>query len=289
MESNMSTTIERKYRKQVNSHGWMRKLQTWTWAESTPHFVGYCPFFWFTWLCLLLIPITLVLKTVAFAFRLVFSAIPATFWITRPLPERLLEFYKDVRRFGINEVRTWNSYRSVFKWIDITPDWENCILAIIAKQEKKAEKEAVREPKRAKFANRMARYSGYIVKPILAAVAIFILYLALPKLWKGMTWLWTLILSVTWDDFLFMAKAAGFAAIIVAILYVLVYLLVRFIEGIRGCPKCPEKITLTYKAGLALSSGVDFLLETVAALYTSECPLIEWGDHSAPIERREVS
>lgn len=266
----------------------MRKLQKWTWGKATPKFVGYCPFFWFTWLCLLLTPVTLVFKTVVFLFRLVFSAIPETFWITRP-PDSILVIFYEVYLDGgsIKHVYdNWTGFDYVLKWVAITPDWENCIKAIIAKQLKKAEKEAVAEPKRARLANRMSRYSSYIVKPILATAIIFVLYILLPKVWQGAVLLWQVILSVSWADLLVMIKGAGIFGAAILILWAFIYFLTRFIEGLRRCPKCPEKIGWSYRTGLALGSGVEFLFETIAALYTSECPLIEWDDHSEPIQRR---
>lgn len=278
--------IERKYRKPVNANGWMRKLQRWAWGKATPKFVGYCPFFWFTWLTLLLSPVVLVVKTVGFIFRFIGSAIPESLSTRKPSDDLIVEFYAAYLRFGLEEIKEWAEFDDVYEWIVVTPDWENCAKAILAKRAKKAEKRAVAEPKQARWAKRLARYSGLIVKTFLSGAVIAVLYLSARPIWRGIIFLCHFFGSLSWSDLLWMAKVGGVAVLIVCGLWALVGILARIIEGLRICPKCPDKIGLSYRLGLVVRSGVEFFFETIAALYTRECPLIEWDDHNEPIQRR---
>ena len=51
--------------KVVSRRSFGYKLIAWT-IKSEPQFRGYCPFFWSFWLCLFLIPFTLVCKGLEF-------------------------------------------------------------------------------------------------------------------------------------------------------------------------------------------------------------------------------
>src|SRR4051812_43991327 len=60
--------LEPRYRKVVNENGWMVGLQKLCFGSIRPKFSGYCPFFWFTWLCLLLFPIVVPIHGIILLF-----------------------------------------------------------------------------------------------------------------------------------------------------------------------------------------------------------------------------
>lgn len=57
----------------LNKNGWYVKLMMWTWGMSQKEamFTNMCPFFWLTILNILIIPITLVSKPIAWLFRFI--------------------------------------------------------------------------------------------------------------------------------------------------------------------------------------------------------------------------
>ena len=67
----LSTFLYSYFTKETNSDGsakeltrncWQMRLIRWTIDKDDPQFNGYCPLFWSTWLCIFLIPFTLLLK-----------------------------------------------------------------------------------------------------------------------------------------------------------------------------------------------------------------------------------
>ena len=68
--------------------------------------------------------------------------------------------------------------------------------------------------------------------------------------------------------------------------YLIVALILATVKYFRSCPKCTDKIGFFGKIGNALSSGAEFLVETIETIYTRECPLIEWTDETEPIQKR---
>lgn len=287
--------IERKYRKQVNTNGWERKLQKWTWGRKTPDFVGYCPFFWFTWLTLFVLPVTLVWKCLEFLFGLglaiVVSSIPKN-WVTRPSDMALVQFYEAVQEFGmeavLEESETWED---VLPWILANPDWENCVKRIIARNERQAERRARKHPKRDASMKWVANHSGKIVVPIIVIVVAAGVYFIAPAAWKALKVIVSLILGITWANIIFAAKVAAGGVALTLIAWATVWVISRVYAGLVQCPKEPEKIGGLYKTGDAIGrvvfTALEFLVDTIETLYTRECPLIEWGDHNEPIERIE--
>lgn len=60
---------ERKYQKGLNRAHWMCRIQKWAFGIDAPSFyVGYCPFFWMTWLALLAAPFVLSGKILGFLY-----------------------------------------------------------------------------------------------------------------------------------------------------------------------------------------------------------------------------
>src|SRR6266403_837576 len=138
--------MNRRYRKPLNKNGWMVKLQRLAFGNITPHFVGYCPFFWFTWLCLLILPAALLVRLIAFILSAVASLFEIPACPFRPPKKKLVEFYEDILEHGWKiTCDSWgeNYYKAVLAWIAATPDWEEQLKALYAeRQVEKAKAEA---------------------------------------------------------------------------------------------------------------------------------------------------
>src|ERR1039458_9902820 len=177
---------ERKYRKPLNRNGWMAKLQR-ICLGKTPNFVGYCPFFWLTWICVLFFPVFMVARGVGFLFwgiTCVIRHIPIS--PSRASDARLLAFYlhylETVQAIGLEHSLDWEhannkkAYGKMLKWIAVAPDWENCALQVKYKSEQRAIKLEANQDKNAARAKQASKYAGLIAKPILGLVALFVSY-----------------------------------------------------------------------------------------------------------------
>lgn len=68
-KSNIEHADVANYKKTVSRNGWMRRIQVWTFGKYVPEFGGYCPFFWFTWFCVAVAPLTAIMKFVEVVFK----------------------------------------------------------------------------------------------------------------------------------------------------------------------------------------------------------------------------
>lgn len=275
---------DRKYCKQLNRNGWMARLQRFVWRSRTPDFVGYCPFFWFTWLTLIVLPFYLLLLVIVMPFvglKHLYNKIPKH--PTRPSYEDLLAIYDLVIEHGQEIVLHIDNVK-IQNWINATPDWWNCVLAAVAKRNRKitiVAKRAAKDRSRLKWvANRL----HYIIKPLLwggFAVAAYVLA-------KSLVWIIPIILRWPWPKI----GEIVFCVLILGISVCIAVVLIMGIEALwklyrKKCPKCPDKIGFWYWLGSKLIIPFYFLWETIEVIYTRECPLIEWGDESKPIQRNE--
>lgn len=53
----------------LKSTGWYNKLQEWTLGEMKPELFSLCPYFWLTIFCILIIPFTLIVKSVKYVYK----------------------------------------------------------------------------------------------------------------------------------------------------------------------------------------------------------------------------
>lgn len=296
----MKDKPDRKYRKRVNQSGWMIKLQKLCWGDSTPKFVGYCPFFWFTWLSLFLLPIMLPLRLILLVIVLVvllFGDFKSTS-AKRPKDKLLLSFYlsliqtkealdNDMER-ALDWERVHNSvpYAPVFRWIDTTPDWENCARRVHLRHleregqnEARKERIVVRSGKLRKIAN----YAGYVIKPLLIVASAVVLY------WVGVGIMFV-VKNITIGEIIFALKTLGVVLVLTAIITSVTAMLSKLAKWWRKCPSRPGRFAWAYKWALAVFNAIwgvlEFIAETIEIIYTRECPLIEWDSESGPIERQ---
>jgi hypothetical protein len=281
---------EPKYRKQVNQNGWMIKLQRLCFGEATPKFTGYCPFFWFTWLCLLLVVIILPLRLllILFVYSIASVAELRSRRPSRPKDVRLLSFYDHYLSKGQNlQFERENNYHvwpDVFKWIDKTPDWENCAKEALIRRERARQAVAACKLRNAERSKKISKFAAWIGRPI----KLMLLLVGLFASYKVTGFLYFIIRQITWHELLVAGKWLVIILLAVSAAVLLINSVKFSILWYRRCPRCPDKISWWRKAiapiGKILGGIVEFIGDTIETIYTRECPLIEWGDESGPIE-----
>lgn len=285
----MST--ERKYRKRLNRNGWMAKIQRFTWGSKTPDFMGYCPFFWFTWLSLIIAPFKLLVIGLVIIVIVPFVGI-YELWTrlphrpTKPTYEKLLRIHEYILEMGEEKFLEYTEGDDIGRWIEITPDWRNCVAAAVAIRDRKEERvqaSAKRDKRRLQWlANRL----HYVIKPVAYTTCAVAAFFAVRFIVRFIAWAWPLI---NWPKVGQIVEIIGIMLIEVVVSGAIVTGIVFSIEYLwkyyrRKCPKCPNKIGFWRKLGSYLAIPFSFLGETIDVIYTRECPLIEWGDDSGPIE-----
>jgi len=289
---------ERKYRKQINKDGWMCSVQKWSFGKRTPTFVGYCPFFWFTWLCIFISPLVLVGKFFEFLTNLVVSCWPVSSpqkakKVERPRDRYIIAYYEKLNsnpKPSESELINFNSYMAddVRAWIAVTPNWEDIAKSLIVKRDRAIEREEKKLQRQAKLQasiKKFAYLSGFIVKPILFLLALAVGYVVL-----RVSWLF--IRQITWGVVIGCGELLGLslaAAIVVSLLSTLFGKVKLKWSSIPEKPsKYEEDISEDCVANKILEcvgNVFGFIKETVGMLYTRECPLIEWGEESKRIEK----
>lgn len=225
---------ERKYRKVVNANGWMRKLHVFSFGNSAPRFVGYCPFFWFTWLCILILPITAPFRFICFLLSVVLSVADAAM---ESLPERkprkpsdslLLAFYSDFLEDGLDfALDVWESYDYLVAWVRATPDWENCAKKAVLERDIARVKSSRREKK----VRQLSKYAAPIAKTALVAAGVF-------AAGSALFWLQRLIIKIrwyaVWDSLIYALPYMGWILLFAAGVFAVVYAMVFFCYLVRG-------------------------------------------------------
>lgn len=270
---------ERKYRKQLSENDWKIKLQRACFGGITPNFVGYCPFFWFTWFCVLITPIVLPMRGSIALLRMLIKHLPRPSKIERqPDDADLVWFYKSYKEHGLTwfEDHISFSYMTMsrylaYLWVLKTEYWEQCCQDAVRRVDARNKREATKTARRARNAARLGRLThvlGTISKFVLIGIASILSLLLLRAAWL-------LLRTVTLKEWLNVLGLLGIAILGVALIVGLFKLLQLPIR--KGC-----------RAIVAPIGGVaKFLFDTVETIYTRECPLIEWSNETRPIERRQ--
>lgn len=210
----------------------------------------------------------------------------------RPVEHVLMLFYDDYLNGAWNSlaelVEAWGEsghprFVNLAKWIKVTPDWENCAKRLIAKRDAAQ----VKSDKREKKVRVLSKYAAPIAKTVLGIIGVvgsgFFLYF-LQRLIIHIQWF------RVWHTFVSALPYTGwillFAAGVFATGYLFAFILTWLVERFRRCPKCPEKVTIWMKISGGFMAGLEFIGETIGSIYTQECPLIEWGTKSEPIQKR---
>lgn len=281
---------ERKYRKRINPDHWMVKVQKFTWGSKTPDFVGYCPFFWFTWFSLVLAPFKIIgmiilapLLLVGIAIQNLIDKMPSK--VRKPTPTIMLHM---AEKWQENETSflEWLERAEFFgterAWIRATPDWRNCFLAVLLEKESKDAKKAAANSRDKKRLQSLANKLHYIVRPMawiigLGAGGTFLFYAYKFVVWAWPFLYWPKIGEVVLIIIVCITAIATFVSIIIGAEYL-------WNKMRSGCPKDPNRKGFWATVGKCIAIPFSFILETIDAIYTRECPIIEWDEDTGPIE-----
>ena len=310
----MTTEIERKKEKKLDRSHWMCRIQKFAFNIDAPTFyMGYCPFFWMTWLALIVAPFVALFN---------FITIPSM-WLWRSTTEPV-KTYRTTSRARLeatplqpsfeqmvylkhNTPDTLGAYsiwnpRSNFldsmtdchriaAWFVLNPNWKKEWLPQALEWEtKRAEAaKAVDQAKRARVArlrtvNRLASTCGSAIFKVLIPVVIVALALT------GIYGLYSLAITVSLASYIFAGTVLLFSAAAVILARIL-WDAFNTILDVRSKNKTvveDEFPSLTWwdKFTMKFSAVTDFIRDTVAITYKQECPLIIWGEETGPIEKR---
>jgi len=225
---------ERKYIKPLTNNHWMARIQKSVLGiDCEQTYNGYCPFFWVTWLCVLMFPFSFLFKggrAVGLYLWTEFEKkvdkyFPAKApYVHEDRVEVVREPFKpssrnlvDLKRFfvrmkelGESEI-DWvyfgcahlfcGSGFDMKQWVEDNPDWEETLLPIAKlevaklKERKEAQAKAVETKRLRKLAliNKVSKVGQLIVKPILVAIALAVVAL--------LYWIGSLIVMYwNWDE-----------------------------------------------------------------------------------------
>lgn len=295
----------RKKQKKIDKNHWMCKIQKYVFnIDATTFYLGYCPFFWSTWCAVLAAPVVFLARLLAFAATPItsgFGKLHTT--VTTKVadrndkiestpfqpPWRILiraEYYEyngRVSTYDIYVMHEGYSRRMCKRmelWFDQNPNWKETHLPVALKIQEELEDK--RSNSRMRKVSNTASLCGSIIFKCLIPLAIIcgcgLLYLALHKIAL-------IALTIHLTAWLF----AGCVAIFTAAFFVGLHLVIDFIsilKEFRATRKTEYKQGIFSKIFGAIGNAIIFLHDTVKMTYKQECPMIIWGDETAPIEKR---
>lgn len=310
----MNTEPQRKYRKKVNRNGWMARVQRYVTGRE-PRYMGYCPFFWMTWLCLAGAPFVALKRAVVFTWGFLsemFSSGDVTTGLNihkseRPGNYELARYGFEVEDYfkthpdaafaeaaGEAYYRVSNLWSYNLQWaLDIGHEAfkvaaAEARAAEIKRQERLVATRTAREAreKRLKpYQDAIVRVWSRLVKPLLAISAVALAYFGYKYLFGAIVGAdWAAIGSAALGYLWFFAQVIAFILTLIVgglLIYVLAKAAISL--GQASGPKRAVRKVGNFFTGIAVMFS--FLIETVAMIYKKECPLIEWGEESGPIEK----
>ena len=304
----------RKKEKKINREHWMCRIQMYTFGIDAPTFyMGYCPFFWMTWVCVLMSPFALlwnvVLKPVcSYGERLSSvarekreSSLQALYETPlQPSHFQLLDlstYYRNekVDAYFTSEVRnaighnaSWINIKRITVWLNVNPDWRTTFLpdakAWLEEQIKKEEASRERAKNLRKIGNVASVCGSTVFKGIIPAVILVAAY----YIYRLLSYVVT---NISLQDFV-LALTLLFSA---AAFVIAVPIIIDLIKVISGSLRRRKSVTIEEKdswyVGMlnAIGNAFTFVKDTVRMTYKQECPLIIWGDETGSITRRDKS
>jgi hypothetical protein len=310
-----TTEIERKKEKKLDRSHWMCRIQKFAFNIDAPtYYMGYCPFFWMTWLALLVSPFVALFNLVT---------IPATWaWVNTAEP---VKEYRRTTREALestplqpsfaqmlqmqymrdDELTGWDLWspraelfsnltecKRIEVWLKQNPNWKKEWLAK-AKAWDVAHIEAVHAYNKLKKVraarlskvNRLASTCGSAIFKVLIPLSIFL------AVSGGGYGVYTIAIEISLASYVLALCILTLAAA-AAVLANILWDALKTILDIRAKNKMAvedDKIpTLTWwdKFCSKFSAVTEFIHDTVAITYKQECPLIIWGDETGPIQKR---
>lgn len=266
--------------KRIKRNGWQMRLIRWT-INFEPNFKGYCPLFWTTWICIFLVPFSILIHSTGFVIKLFKECFKEDGSEIKESPKKpayfIMEYYFE---YGIN---SWGEYD---EWFENNPNWRD---EFLAERAKKQAAEVALELKNKKAEDRKKRImaamepalniSRYLVIPSLmfvAAIAAYYVYkfalqVAASALSIG---LWPLIKAVI------ILASAAFVTLFVYYLYGKVKKMATLTKKVEKLVGEEEKDSNIREYLNKLFDFICIPVVFLGKLYQKECPIIEWADEA---------
>jgi len=101
----------------LKSNGWYNRLQAWTLGDAKPDLFSLCPFFWLTIFCMIVSPITLFTKGIVIVVKTIDRQMESRLdkWINSLSANEAVNLYNgDYKRpFGTRKIGRWDAFE---KW-----------------------------------------------------------------------------------------------------------------------------------------------------------------------------
>jgi|688.fasta_scaffold04354_24 hypothetical protein len=315
----------RKKEKKLNREHWMCRVQMYTFGIDAPnYYMGYCPFFWMTWVSLLVLPIVFLGKTFVKLTSILIR--PVTRYIdTRakareaeliktplePTYNTILDVYgvfgKDDFVLGLDGQKiTLEDYsRLIFcydyvrderfrLWFLQNPNWRDTHLEKARAERQRVEGEERERRKKREARNRkLSNVAGLcgrgLFKLLIPTVIIALGALAYYGIIK-------LCSVVELADVVLVFSIIGFIVAGFLACRILGDFLSTFVFTEPVKDKISRVLGRIFDDG-GICDGLtnkirnvrEFIIDTVALTYKAECPLILWGDETGNITRRNKS
>jgi hypothetical protein len=315
----------RKKEKKLNREHWMCRVQMYTFGIDAPnYYMGYCPFFWMTWVSLLVLPIVFLGKTFVKLTSILIR--PVTRYIdTRakareaeliktplePTYNTILDVYgvfgKDDFVLGLDGQKiTLEDYsRLIFcydyvrderfrLWFLQNPNWRDTHLEKARAERQRVEGEERERRKKREARNRkLSNVAGLcgrgLFKLLIPTVIIALGALAYYCIIK-------LCSVVELADVVLVFSIIGFIVAGFLACRILGDFLSTFVFTEPVKDKISRVLGRIFDDG-GICDGLtnkirnvrEFIIDTVALTYKAECPLILWGDETGNITRRNKS
>lgn len=307
----MSTEEEidlRKKEKKIDRSHWMCKLQAFTFGIDAPtYYMGYCPFFWMTWVSLIALPFVLLFKLVTgptvwlwdkFSTPYSEYKLAATLKLentpVKPSYNAMLdiaeEFKKDKDiRFDYSlwiHARVIN-YKQVYLWLQENPNWRKIELPK-AKEWLKVELERLQKEKERNLAKaKKLRKVNFFVASCGSLIFKIVIPICIAVVAAGVTWLlYQAAIVPSLCDYITVvgiASVLGFSYVLAKIVMDAFKIYFTYLDN------NDKSFWLTSLLRWIIGGFVtvyEFISETVSMTYKQECPLIIWGEETGPIQKR---
>lgn len=319
-----TSEIERKKQKKLDKSHWMCRIQKYTFGIDAPnYYMGYCPFFWMTWVCLLFSPIALLykalLKPILVRLDKFFEGRRKVKYITRqeylktplePTQRQLVRIAAMVSKdrlstlkreggdwaFVISYYTSMSDYDTATRlgvWFRENPNWAKTHLPaakkFVEEQDKKLADIKLLPPPKWTMKNvvKVASLCGSLVFKILIPCVILVcavgIYFGIAYIAAHIT-LAIVACTIAW----LLSGAAAF------VLFCILHSIYDQWQTARDKRKREEYRNRKYEEPVVakrpgfISNLFTFIKDTIAITYKQECPLIIWGDETGSIEKRKA-
>jgi hypothetical protein len=290
----------REYGKSIDRNHWMAKIQKFSFNVNAEEFYqGYCPFFWATWVALLVSPFAALVRGFAWGAVKVFGPIAGAcdagiekisrvekpsmdcfytnyqFFLDchdeleeEALSDEQIEEFCKKHLFAGKAQRAW--FNENTGWL---PEMREAHAEYIRQIDLGKEKKRLRQKKIDAIASLLVKgLKGFVVfAAVLIGFAIF----------KGIEFMFV---EGKWWDFL--VGLAFFTGITCS--GVVLFLGLHFVAHKGLLDWIPDKVINPVGKGVCwIGRGFAFIRETIQMLYTKKCPLITWGDETSKITKNK--